>query len=128
MRFLLDTKVCLDFLLARSGVVRGRIERAFGSLAVSAISAAELHVGNRLSVDPVGDARRVDLFLAMVEVPDFDAAAASAYGVMVRSAGIRRASLDRLIAAHALALDVTLVTGNEADFADIPGLRIETWR
>ena len=34
---------------------------------------------------------------------------------------------DRLIAAHALALDLTLVTNNERDFADVPGLRIENW-
>ena len=35
---------------------------------------------------------------------------------------------DSLIAAHALALDCTLVTGNEADFRRVPGLRVENWR
>jgi len=32
-----------------------------------------------------------------------------------------------LLAAHALALDVVIVTNNEADFADVPGLRVENW-
>lgn len=32
-----------------------------------------------------------------------------------------------LIAAHALALDCTLVTGNEAEFRRVPGLRVENW-
>lgn len=34
---------------------------------------------------------------------------------------------DLLIAAHALALDATLVTDNESEFARIPGLKIENW-
>jgi len=39
----------------------------------------------------------------------------------------KRDALDKLIAAHAVALDVALVTNDEADFADYPGLRIENW-
>jgi tRNA(fMet)-specific endonuclease VapC len=36
----------------------------------------------------------------------------------------RRDALDKLIAAHVLALDVTLVTNNPRDFASYPGLRV----
>ncbi len=36
--------------------------------------------------------------------------------------------LDMLIAAHALSLDVTLVTSNVREFARVPGLRIADWR
>jgi tRNA(fMet)-specific endonuclease VapC len=39
----------------------------------------------------------------------------------------RRDALDRLIAAHAASLSVTLVTNNEADFKDYPGLVVENW-
>ncbi len=38
-----------------------------------------------------------------------------------------RDALDKLIAAHAIALDVALVTNNEPDFAAYPGLRVENW-
>jgi tRNA(fMet)-specific endonuclease VapC len=38
-----------------------------------------------------------------------------------------RDALDKLIAAHAVALDVALVTNNQADFAGYPGLRVERW-
>jgi tRNA(fMet)-specific endonuclease VapC len=31
------------------------------------------------------------------------------------------------IAAHALALDCTLVTANEREFGRVPGLRVENW-
>lgn len=58
-----------------------------------------------------------------VPVRPFDREAA------VRYAGLpfRRASFDRLIAAHALALGATLVTSNPRDFADIRNLRVENW-
>ncbi|PMZ78725.1 VapC toxin family PIN domain ribonuclease, partial [Pseudomonas sp. FW306-2-11AD] len=39
----------------------------------------------------------------------------------------KRARFDRLLAAHALSLGATIVTNNEADFADVPGLRVENW-
>jgi tRNA(fMet)-specific endonuclease VapC len=34
---------------------------------------------------------------------------------------------DMLIAAHALALDVSLVTGNVGEFSRVRGLRVENW-
>ena len=38
-----------------------------------------------------------------------------------------RDRFDQLIAAHALALGITPATNNEADFADISGLKVENW-
>ena len=34
---------------------------------------------------------------------------------------------DLLIAAHALALEATVVTANEREFRRVPGLRVENW-
>jgi tRNA(fMet)-specific endonuclease VapC len=46
----------------------------------------------------------------------------------LRATGGRpRDALDKLIAAHATALDVVLVTNNQADFAPYPGLQTENW-
>ena len=56
-------------------------------------------------------------------VVPFDQAAAQIYARLP----FRRHRFDRLIAAHALALDVTLVTANERDFRDIAALRVENW-
>jgi hypothetical protein len=47
--------------------------------------------------------------------------------VRLASRDRRRDALDKLIAAHALALDLTLVTNNPRDFADYAALRIENW-
>ncbi len=35
--------------------------------------------------------------------------------------------MDRLIAAHALAIQCVLVTANVADYVRVPGLTIENW-
>lgn len=125
--FLLDTNVCLDFLLKRSDRVIDSMRAHFGFLSVSAITVAELRVGARGSTNPVEDDRLIDLFLAGVSARAFDEAAATAYGDMVRRVGVRRGSFDRLIAAHALALNATLVTNNTRDFTGIPGLAVENW-
>jgi tRNA(fMet)-specific endonuclease VapC len=39
----------------------------------------------------------------------------------------RRAGFDRLLAAHALSIAATVLTNNEANYADAPGLKVENW-
>lgn len=125
--YLLDTNVCIDFLLGRSATLAQRMGGMLGALAVSAVTAAELRVGSRASPDPVGDVRRIDTFLTLLQVAPFDDAAARIYADVARQAGMRRNSFDRLIGAQALALDMVLVTRNRKDFADIAGLTMEDW-
>lgn len=67
------------------------------------------------------------MFLAAAEVRNFDQAAATEYGELERSVGIECKSFDRFIAAHALALEYVLVTNNEKNFTDVPGLKVENW-
>lgn len=125
--FLLDTNVCIDFLLRPNERLIARVDANYGRLAVSTITIAELRVGKRTSSDPAGDEQRLNTFLSGIEVRDFDAAAASEYGNLVRSTGIDRKSFDRLISAHAVALNWPLVTNNAKDFPDFPGLKVENW-
>lgn len=58
-----------------------------------------------------------------IPILSFDDAAAREYARLP----FKRARFDRLLAAHALSLRATIVTNNEADFADVPGLRVENW-
>lgn len=125
--YLLDTNICIEFLLSRSSAIPARMADEFGRLSVSTITVAELRVGSRSSADPKNDERRLDLFLAGLAVEPFDSAAASSYGQLMQTLEMKRRSFDRLIAAHALALDRTLVTNNPRDFADVQGLEIENW-
>ncbi|MFX8278020.1 VapC toxin family PIN domain ribonuclease, partial [Acinetobacter baumannii] len=52
-----------------------------------------------------------------------------AYGPirMATRNGTRKDALDKLIAAHAVSLDITVVTNNEKDFSRYPGLMIDNW-
>lgn len=66
---------------------------------------------------------RADALFRVVEVLPFDRRAAMAY----LDIPFKRAAFDRLIAAHALSAALTLITNNERDFNDVPGLRVENW-
>lgn len=126
--YLLDTNICIDFVDGRNQRARQRIRAARASgLRVSTVTAGELFVGAKDGTDPDGDRERAEKFLGLMVVVDFDRAAAEAYGDLVRKVQIKRKSFDRLIAAHALSLGLIVVTNNEKDFADVPGLRVENW-
>ena len=89
-------------------------------IAVSSISYGEVMLG--LTPDTlVWSAAQT--FFDLAEVLPFDRDAARAYARLP----LRRRGFDRLIAAHALAINATLITNNPRDFADIPDLRVENW-
>jgi tRNA(fMet)-specific endonuclease VapC len=120
--FLLDSNICIYILGGQYARLRTRVESLGLNQAVtSAIVYAEVMRG----IDPK-DAAQWDgaraLFTLFPPQP-FDQNAADIY----RSIPFKRGSFDRLIAAHALALGVTLVTNNLADFSDVPGLKVEDW-
>ena len=121
-RYLLDSNICIYLLEGLSDIARRRAEDcAPGEIVTSSIVYAEVMRGMDLADGEVVGA--VATFFRIVDVRPFDRIAAAAY----RSIPFRRARFDRLIAAHALALGLTMVTNNVADFADIAGLRVEDW-
>lgn len=122
MKYLLDANIVIAAALGHGEALRARLAACEeGDVVMSAIAYAEVIYGSSQGMPPPLD--RLELFAEEVPVLDFDRAAATAYA----SFRFKRASFDRLIGAHALALDLTLVTDNETDFADVPGLRVENW-
>lgn len=120
--FLLDTNSCIYLLARASAALAARVQDcAPQTVGISAIVCAELAMGLGRAGKKGRDA--LDAFLRTFPVVPFDEAAGRAY----ERVPFRRGKLDRLIAAHALALDVVLVTNNERDFADVSGLRTENW-
>jgi tRNA(fMet)-specific endonuclease VapC len=96
---------------------------------MSSLSLAELQRGF-YKVDTVAALRRsrLQVLLSRIPILAFDAAAAEAYGDILRICGWSKGrDYDRLIAAHAITTGSTLVTNNATDFVGIPGLRIENW-
>ncbi len=126
--YLLDTNICIDFIDGRNADAKLRVRENFAKgLHVSVVTVGELLVGSKTSEDPTGDKIKVERFLSLITVHDFERNAAEIYADIARSISVKRASFDRLIAAHALALGMTLVTNNERHFADVPGLNVENW-
>jgi len=97
--------------------------------ALSIVTQVELEGG--VVAKPALAAKRraaVDLLLAALPILPFDADCVAAYRRIVETAGFsRRKIIDRMIAATALVHDLSLITLNRTDFADIPGLRLEVW-
>ena len=122
MKYLLDTNIIVALTInSEVSVIRRAAECDAGDMVTSAIAIAEVAFGTER-----GDPPSMELLRAFVEevpVLDFDYKAALAYA----SLPFRRASFDRLIAAHALSHDLIVVTRNEKDFADVPGLKVENW-
>ena len=92
-----------------------------GDLVTSAIAFAEVALGSWQGKRP--SLVVLDQLPHRIAVKPFDHLAAKQYAQLP----FRRGSYDRLIAAHALALNLTLVTNNKRDFADVPDLAVEDW-
>ncbi len=131
IRYLFDTNICIELIRGRApGLVARLRRRKIGTIGISAITLAELQYGVARSSDPPRNMIALAHFCAPLEICAFDHMAASAYGDV--RAGLERAGtgtcpLDTLIAAHALALNVVIVTSNEREFRRVPRLRVENW-
>jgi tRNA(fMet)-specific endonuclease VapC len=129
-RYMLDTNICIYLMKHHPAEVAARFAQCYvGDVVISAITLAELEYGVSCSGDQQARNRKaLDDFLQEVPAAPFDGAAAAVYGpTRLATRERQRDALDKLIASHALALGVTLVTNNVADFAAYPGLQLENW-
>ncbi len=126
---MLDTDT-VSYALRGIGNVGTRIlEHSPSELCVSAISESELRYG--------ADRRRalrlhrlIDRFFATIEVLPFDSKCAATFGKVaskLATKGTPIGNFDALIAAHALALGLTIVTNNEKHFRQVDGLKVANW-
>lgn len=128
--YLLDTNICIYLMKHQPPHVAERFARCrVGEVVISAITAAELECGVLASgADAERNREALEQFVLEVPVASFDRLAAQAYGPVRWATRLRRRdALDKLIAAQALALGVTLVTNNPADFQAYSDLTIENW-
>lgn len=101
------------------------------AVGVSVITLCELAFGVRKSEFPEREKRAVAKILAPFRRFPLPATGLPEHYAELRhrleTAGRSIGQFDLLIAAHALDLDATLVTNNQAHFRRIPGLRVENW-
>lgn len=131
MKLMLDTNICIHIIRRKPAEVLARFkEYEMGDIAISSITVAELQFGVAKSLQPERNLQALDQFLLPLTIVDFDHAAAAAYGrcrAALESQGRPIRPLDTLIAAHALSLELPLVTNNTAEFARVAGLNVENW-
>lgn len=122
MKYLLDSNIVIRTVLGVGDGLMSRLAACDeGDVVISSIVYAEVAFGSLKGKPPALE--RLEAFLEEVEVLPFDLSAAKVYARLP----FKRGSYDRLIAAHTLSLGLTVVTGNAADFADVPGLKVENW-
>ncbi|MBK7326303.1 MAG: type II toxin-antitoxin system VapC family toxin [Propionivibrio sp.] len=129
-RYMLDTNMCIYLMKNQPEEVARRFAQCYvGDVVMSSITYAELEYGVIASDNPAEERINLASLVEDIQVIPFDAAAGAAYGPlrMATRDGTKKDALDKLIAAHAVSLGVTVVTNNEKDFARYPGLTVENW-
>jgi tRNA(fMet)-specific endonuclease VapC len=126
---MLDTD-SVSYILREHGRVAERVfEHPPSALCISAVTLAELRFG----ADKRGSRKLhkfIDTFVTTVAVMPFGADEAERYGKLaaaLMARGTPIGSIDTMIAAHAMALRLVLVTNNVKHFDRVTGLKCENW-
>lgn len=126
--FLLDTVIA-------SALIKGTLLDRLSSystteLAISSITEAEIRYGLAKKPQAVLLRRSAEDFLRAIRIEEFGSEAARQYGELRREweqRGLSVGSFDGLIAAHARALDATLVTRDKALLGLSSFVPVEGW-
>ncbi|MGO9271123.1 MAG: type II toxin-antitoxin system tRNA(fMet)-specific endonuclease VapC [Terriglobia bacterium] len=131
MTYLLDTNTCIRYLNGRSPEVRRRLEPvAPEDVALCSVVKAELYYGAARTRDPGRTLAHMTSFMSPFSSLPFDDFCAVAYGrirAQLEQAGTPIGPNDMMIAAIAVAADLTLVTHNTREFARVAGLILTDW-
>ena len=126
MKYLVDTDTC-SFAIRGNGRVLTALTQNYSHFAISSFTEYELRIG--AEANPVVRPA-VEAFLIDANILQFDsssAQAASVIGANLRAQGTPLDLADLLIAGHAVAYDLTLVTNNTKHFARVAGLKLTNW-
>ena len=131
LRYLLDTNICIYIAKQRPPSVAKRFARlAVGEVGMSVITYGELRFGAGKSTLREQALETISSLVALIPVVALDERVGETYGVLrarLESAGKPIGNNDLWIAAHALALGVTLVSNNTREFERVPKLKLANW-
>ncbi len=130
MKYMLDTNMCIYAQKNNPNVI-AKIKQNFQhGLAISSITLAELEYGVQASANIEKNTVSLMKFLSIADVLPFDSGAAVEYGKIcadLRKKGTPIGTMDMLIAAHARAENLIVVTHNTREFERVEGLQLEDW-
>jgi tRNA(fMet)-specific endonuclease VapC len=131
--WMLDTNILSHAIRYPRGPLAVRIQQlsaqSGGALCTSLVVACELSFGAE-KVGSINLVSKIETMLQFVPSKVIDHEVVHHYATIrthLEKAGTPIGPNDTLIAAHALALNCTLVTDNETEFRRVPGLRVENW-
>ena len=134
-RYMLDTNVVSHIMQGRDAELLVRLTQVpVGQAVMSSVTLAELEYGLHRKGQPVRLRNALTQVLLRMDVLPWDEDVATCYGefcASLEAQGINLSDFDMMIAAHAVALDITLVSRDKA-FAQVPTgarqrLRLEVW-
>lgn len=131
MKLMLDTNICIAIIKQKPKDILQKFSAyQIGDICISSVTLAELRYGVAKSQFVEKNQSALDEFILPLEVADFDEPATQYYGIlraMLEKQGTPIGPLDTMIGAHALSLDVALVTNNTKEFSRIIGLKLVDW-
>ncbi len=129
--YMLDTNICIYAIKNKPEQVLQRLQENLSKgLCISAITLAELEHGVEKSANPEKNQMALIQFLSILDILPFDDLAATEYGNIcahLQKQGTPIGTMDMLIAGHARAENLILVTNNVREFKRVPNLCIENW-
>jgi len=126
MTLLLDTDACIEIIRGNPAPLDAWPDADF---VISTVSRFEIQSGLRGRSEHKRE-QRARGFLETANTMDFDAAAAdraAALRIQLETAGQPIGAYDTLLAGHALALGLPIVTANRNEFERVPGLEPLSW-
>lgn len=132
--YLLDTNVISHIMQGRDAALLARLTTLpVGQAVLSSVTLAELEYGLHRKEQPVGLKNALAQVLLRMDVLPWDEDVATGYGefcATLEAQGINLSDFDMMIAAHAVAVDATLVSRDKA-FVQVvgvnPRLKLEIW-
>ena len=128
---MLDTNICIYIIKNKPQEVRAKFQEFnIGQIALSSITVSELYYGVYKSSYIDKNLLALEHFLKPFDIIDYDIEASIEYGKVratLEKKGNVIGGLDMMIAAHALALDMTLVTNNTKEFCRVENLLLDNW-
>lgn len=130
LKYMLDTNIVIYTMKSRPHGVKKHFVQNEGRMCISAVTLGELVFGAEHSQHVERNLSDIEAFAARLEVLPFDSSAACHFG-RIRAAlyttGQPLGPYDMMIAGHARASGLILVTNNLREFQRVPGLLLEDW-
>jgi len=130
LKYMLDTNIIIYTIKNRPKKVRDTFNEHEGQMCISAITRGELIYGVENSAQPKKNLEIVNGLLSRLEIASFEEYASDHFGQLraeLYKKGKPIGPYDMLIAGHARAMGLILITNNTKEFERVPGLRIQNW-